>query len=237
MRPAPGVPDDPATTPIPRVGTRPGGRPGATTAWRASVAACLALVLLTAAGVGGLWWYRVHPVGNPGPAWSAPAPVVPLATVGATAGPASTASSTGRASASAARSTARSPASTTTDQVAGLAGYAGTWDAHGIEIALDARGHGTMTFRTYTPCDQPSPGVPCEPVGTIDDTGRATVQLQRSAAGALAMRIVTSNDQPDWPTGKVLPLRARQSGVLQVGTGDQTWGLCLPPAYDPICGA
>ena len=214
---------DPATVPIPVV-TLHDVRPRSTRAWRISVALCVTLVALTAAAIAGLWWYRTHEVaGAPTPA-TVVGPVAAPPVSSRAAAP-----SAARRTASTARPSASPP------HVAPA--LAGAWQAHGIAVDVDGSGHGVMSFRTYTPCDLPSPGVPCEPVGTASDAGHATVRFESASSGSQRMRVLTSNDQPDWPVGKTSPVQQVRHGVLKIGTGEQAWGLCLPPASDPSCGA
>lgn len=198
-------------------------------AWRVSVAVCISLMVLTAAGVGGLWWSRVH-----GPAGPVAAPVAaplstPVAPVARDAAPSTTRPTTKRP----APATSRSSAAATSS----VAAFAGEWQAHGFSVTFDASGRGTADFRTYVWCTMPQPGVPCEDPDDLTDAGHATVQLQPGSSGALRMRVVSSNDQTDWPTGTTFTLTPKRRGVLEVDGRGGSWGLCRPPATDEICGA
>ncbi|MDL5159010.1 hypothetical protein [Actinomycetospora termitidis] len=160
-----------------------------------------------------------------------PAPIVasaptstPVAPVAAAAAPTTT-------------STTRTRTSTSAPASSSPAAYAGEWQSHGFSVTFDASGRGKADFRTYVWCSQPEPGVPCEDPDNLTDAGHAVVQLQPGSSGALRMRIVSSNDQPDWPTGKTFTLTPLKRGVLQVEGSDGPWGLCKPPASDAICGA
>lgn len=93
-----------------------------------------------------------------------------------------------------------------------------------------------MDFRTYTPCSDPEPGVPCEPNGP-DDVGHATVRLEQTSSGALRLMTLRTNDPRDRPVGRAEPVRVVRAGILEIGSGSESWGLCKPPSYDPICGA
>lgn len=212
---------DPATEPIPALTPHVARPRSTTTAWRVAVALCVTVVVLTAAAVAGLWWYRTHEVA------AAPAPAPVVARVAAP--PVTSRSAVPSRSATASRPSA-APARVTP-------ALAGAWEAHGIAVDVDGSGRGVMSFRTYTPCDLPSPGVPCEPVGAASDAGHATVRFESTSSGGLRMRIQTSNDQPDWPVAKTYPVQQVRHGVLRIGAGEQAWGLCLPPASDPSCGA
>ncbi|TCK27368.1 hypothetical protein EV378_3239 [Pseudonocardia endophytica] len=113
----------------------------------------------------------------------------------------------------------------------GAAIPAGTYLGHGRSLAIDASGRGTYTFRTYDECPPDTPGVPCEYRGP-EQVARVTLQVSGSNA-----RVLTSNDEPEVPTGSTLPIASPRPGVVTIGRGDAATTFCGDGVSDQDCGA
>ncbi|MEQ3551199.1 hypothetical protein WIS52_12025 [Pseudonocardia nematodicida] len=113
--------------------------------------------------------------------------------------------------------------------------WVGEFLGHGRSLAVDGSGRGTLTFRTYETCPSSRPGVPCESQGP-EDVGRVELQITGSGRSASA-RVLDSNDEPEVPTGDVLPVETPAPGVVSLGSGDRTFVLCADGVTHLDCGA
>ncbi len=112
---------------------------------------------------------------------------------------------------------------------------AGSYIGHGRSLEIDASGRGTYRFRTYDECPSDTPGVPCEYRGP-EQVAVVTLLVSRSGSG-LTARVLTSNDEPEMPTGSTLPVASPRSGVVTLGRGDTATTFCGDGVSDPDCGA
>ncbi|MDQ4119586.1 MAG: hypothetical protein M3235_21895, partial [Actinomycetota bacterium] len=112
---------------------------------------------------------------------------------------------------------------------------AGSYLGHGRSLDIDASGRGTYRFRTYDECPPDTPGVPCEYRGP-EQVAVVTLHVSRAGDG-LSARVLTSNDEPEVPTGSTLPVTSPRTGVVTLGRGDQAATFCADGVSDPDCGA
>lgn len=113
--------------------------------------------------------------------------------------------------------------------------WVGTFLGHGRSLDVAPSGLGTLRFRTYDECPPDTPGVPCEPRGP-EQVARVTLLVEQ-AGGRVTARVLASNDEPDVPTGRVLPVSSSKPGVLVLGRGDEQMTFCADGVGDPDCGA
>jgi hypothetical protein len=78
--------------------------------------------------------------------------------------------------------------------------------------------------------------VPCEPNGP-EQVGRATLLFEPDGRGGVRARVLGGNDEPDLPTGTLLPASLPADGVLVLGAGEREFGVCRDGASDDRCGA
>lgn len=112
---------------------------------------------------------------------------------------------------------------------------AGSYLGHGRSLELDATGGATYRFRTYDECPPDTPGVPCEYRGP-EQVALVRLQVSRTGSGFTA-RVLTSNDEPEMPTGSTLPVASPRTGVVTLGRGDAATTFCADGVSDPDCGA
>lgn len=108
---------------------------------------------------------------------------------------------------------------------------AGSYIGHGRSLDVEASGRATYRFRTYDECPADTPGVPCEYRGP-EQVAVVTLQVSGTAA-----RVLSSNDEPEVPTGSTLPIASPRPGVVTLGRGDAATTFCGDGVSDQDCGA
>ena len=127
-------------------------------------------------------------------------------------------------------------AATGTPAPSGQPYWAGRSYGHGRSLDADPSGTGLLTFRTYETCPSQRPGVPCEPDGP-QQVGRVELRIYDVGGGPWVAEVVTSNDEPEFPVGDLLPVEEPAPGVVLLGSGDRTLVFCKDGVTHDGCGA